>query len=232
LSESYRYGYPSTRPRTHSSPPQHLSTPTRLTLPVGQHAPGWAQPKDDAQRAAPLQHANAQGTSRPMSRQIRCVRSVSMSYELEYVSWSRGYAYIPPETARPPGSLLVRTRQVPNVIHTSPTIIKSQAQSTQQTSGPIHHSVIRQQNVRAEGMGPPPVPLARLGTPAHSSASSRNHIPTGRRFVPAQTVETARPQPPRSHGPQRFFPRADNNLQRATQTWQPNTTSPSGAGYG
>jgi hypothetical protein len=149
----------------------------------------------------------------------------------EYVFWSREYAYIPPDTARPPGPLLARTQQVSNVNHTSPTITKSQAQSAQPTSGTIRHTV-RAQNAGSEGMGPPPVPQARLGTPAHFPPSSRNHMLAGRRFVPAQSAETARLQPPTSHGPQRFFPRAGNSHQRTAQTWQLNTAPSSGAGYG
>ncbi|XP_006457961.1 hypothetical protein AGABI2DRAFT_114985 [Agaricus bisporus var. bisporus H97] len=216
----YQYGYPSIRPRTNSSPLQHVSTPTRLTLPVGQHVSAWARPKDDSQRVVALQPVQKrpanEETSRPMSRQIR------------------RYAYNPSETARA-SSALTRTQQVPYLIKTGPAMINAQAQSTQQASGPMHHAIFGQQTPHSEGMGPPPVPQARLGTPAHSSTNSRNFMPTGRRFVPAQTFATPRPQPPTSHGPRRFFPRTEDSLQTVSETWQPNATSSkgtSGTGYG
>ncbi|KAF9454666.1 hypothetical protein P691DRAFT_786221 [Macrolepiota fuliginosa MF-IS2] len=218
-----QYDHPSRRPRTDSSPHRTTTTPTRLTLPAGQHAPGLAHPGNDSRHMAPPRpipqshHGNMQTNSRPTSRQIG------------------KFAYVPPETPHAPTPSLSQAQLAPKLAkirqsgtHGDVARVNAQTQMVQQRT--IHQATSGQPAIRSGNMGPPPLPPARLGTPALPSAAARHPTPSSHRFVPARAAVFPH-QPSTSHGPQRFFPKTSGNSHGGTSgPWQSSSNS-SGA-YG
>jgi len=206
-----RYEYPSSRPRTGSSPLHSSSTPARLTLPINQrtreftHSNEGSRPLMQMQTSvsAPQRGIN-QRNVRPMSQQIGSVNA-QRDVWLLLIYLARNFAYNPPESAHTPTTSLSNA-QTPELIRPSQLNhgkyndhVKSnmQPQMIQHQTPLSQHPAVHQSRLRS--MGPPPVPQARLGTPVVDHGDGRPIATSSRRFVPCQQ------QP--STSPQRFFSR-------------------------
>ena len=207
-----RYEYPSSRPRTGSSPLHSSSTPTRLTLPINQrtreltHSNEGPRPLTRLQTSvsAPQRGIN-QGNVRPMSRQIGSVNAqCDVWLLLRYLA--RNFAYNPPESAHTQTTSLSHAQTTPELIrpsqlnhgkHNDHVRSNVQLQVIQHQTPLSQHPAVERS--RLTSMGPPPVPQTRLGTPVVDHGDTRPIATSSRRFVPHQQ------QP--STSPQRFFSR-------------------------
>lgn len=222
----YQHEYPSNRPRTGSSPHHGSTTPTRLTLPVNPRTSKLTH-QNEGQAHPPVPqplHGTIRNNTRPMSRQIG------------------KFAYIPPDTSHTPSTSLSHAQMAPKLIRPSQlnragrndsVTTNAQPQVVQQRTQASQHTAAQQGQPR--NMGPPPVPQARVGTPAVTAGIPRQSNTLSRRFVPLQ--HSQRPQPSTSHGSQRFFPGASQSSSVASGSWSKSTTSDSagrsaGASYG
>lgn len=207
-----RYEYPSSRPRTGSSPLHSSSTPARLTLPINQrtrestHSNEGSRPLMQMQTSVSVpQRGINQRNVRPMSQQIGSVNAQrDVWLLLRYLA--RNFAYNPPESAHTPTTSLSNAQTTPELIrasqlnhgkHNDHVRSNVQLQMIQHQTPLSQHPAVQQSRLRS--MGPPPVPQARLGTPVVDHGDTRPIATSSRRFVPHQQ------QP--STSPQRFFSR-------------------------
>ncbi|KAJ3568644.1 hypothetical protein NP233_g5585 [Leucocoprinus birnbaumii] len=217
---TYQYDYPSNRPRTGSSPLNASKTPTRLSIPTKQRISEPTQSNEITRQAIPLavsQRIVNQSNARPMSRQIG------------------KFAYNPPETSHAPTTSLSHLQMAPKLIRPTQSTqgtqshdlrTSSQTQINDHRNTGLQHTTVQQN--RPRNMGPPPVPQARLGTPAvTATGGSRPNNISNRRFVLPQQNQRSQPQPSTSNGPQRFFPKVGQSSS-ASGSWFNATTSDSG----
>jgi hypothetical protein len=151
----------------------------------------------------------------------------------------RKFAYVPPGTSHNPTTSLSHAQMVPKLMRPSQTsrgkledtmIPCSQSQANQHQTTLSQHMIGQQDG--AGNMGPPPVPVGRLGTPVTAPDGVRTPHISGRRFVPTQTAQRPQPQPSTSDGPQRFFPSAGINGRSGTSSFWENPQSLNSSGFG